>query len=277
MGIQTRLRGWYNHVESLSWAQKIYAGIFLTLAIVLTGLLGVYHKQLVEVIEPLKHSLNQSSWKWIYLATAVGLCSIPPLVGFATSITLTGYIFGVRFGFLVALVGSTVGAATAFTIYRWFLQDYAGKLISRNTHFRALTDALAGSPGLKLLVMIRFCPFPFSLSNAALSTIPSVSFSKFIFATVSASPRLLLHVFVGSRLASLAEEPGQDSGSFWANIVGIVGGIVLGIVTGLLIYRRTKAIAATYEDVNGRSESGARHGDDVDDNDSFDEPLLGRS
>lgn len=273
MAIQTRLRGWYKSVESLSWAQKTYAAVFLTLAIVLTALLGVYHRQLIEVIEPLKQSLNRSSWKWLYLALAVGLCSIPPMVGFATSITLTGYIFGVRFGFFVALLGSTTGAAIAFLLYRWCLQDYAGKLINRNTHFRALTDALAGSPGLKLLIMIRFCPFPFSLSNATLSTIPSVSFPKFIFATVCAAPRLMLHVFVGSRLASLAEEPGRDPGSFWANVVGVVGGIILGIVTGLLVYRRTKQIAAAYEDPADRAEAGGGM-NDSDTGDDFDEPLL---
>ncbi len=91
--------------------------------------------------------------------------------------------------------------------------------------------------------MIRYCPFPFSLSNAALSTIPSISVPKFMLATALATPRLLVHTFVGSRLASLAEGRGSDTKSTVVNWVGICGGIALGIGTGWLVYKRTKMIA----------------------------------
>lgn len=112
-----------------------------------------------------------------------------------------------------------------------------------NQNFMALTKALDGKEGLTLLTMIRFCPFPFSLANAALSTIPSITYPRFIFATTVSTLRLMVHAFVGSRLAGLAEAPDSDDQSRIVNWVGIAGGLSLGILTGVIVYRRTKAIS----------------------------------
>ncbi|BFZ53006.1 Tlg2-vesicle protein [Savitreella phatthalungensis] len=259
MTLKERVRSLLRFLSSLSLLQRVYAAVFLTLAILLTFVLAEYHQQLLAWVEPLKHELRKSSWKWIYIASAIAVVSVPPFVGFATSVTLAGFFFGVGFGFLVAVVGSTIGACAAFVLYRWFLSSYAIKLTSDNPHFRALTEALAGSPGRKLLIMIRFCPLPFSLSNAALSTIPSVSLPSFVFATLSASPRLLLHVFIGSRLASMTEDQGNDPRAFWLNAGSALAGVVLGVVTGFLIYKRTMKIAARFELASRDIENDSYH------------------
>lgn len=58
-------------------------------------------------------------------------------------------------------------------------------------------------------------------------------------------PKLLVHVFIGSRLAELAESGDKMSGFDRAvNYVGMLGGSLLGFSVGLFIYRRTMARAA---------------------------------
>lgn len=59
------------------------------------------------------------------------------------------------------------------------------------------------------------------------------------------SPKLLVHVFIGSRLALLAEKGDQMSaGDKAINYVSMAIGGAVGLTVGLIIYRRTMARAA---------------------------------
>ena len=75
-----------------------------------------------------------------------------------------------------------------------------------------------------------------------MSTIETVSPLYFTLATALASPKLLIHVFIGSRMAVIAWDGGQlDTATKAINWIGIIGGMILGAVTGYLIYQRTVA------------------------------------
>lgn len=94
--------------------------------------------------------------------------------------------------------------------------------------------------GLKLLVMIRLCPLPYSISNGAISTFPTVQPLVFALATLAATPKLLIVIFVGSRLAVIAESGEKmDIATKLVNWGSIIFGISLGILTGYVIYNRT--------------------------------------
>ena len=90
--------------------------------------------------------------------------------------------------------------------------------------------------------MIRLCPLPYSLSNGALSTFPTVKPAIFALATTIASPKLMIHVFIGSRLAAIARNGEKmDKSTKIINYASIVGGMIFGAATGYLIYQRTVA------------------------------------
>ena len=66
----------------------------------------------------------------------------------------------------------------------------------------------------------------------------------FALATTIASPKLLIHVFIGGRLAAIADnKENMDTGTKLVNYASIIGGIMLGIGTGYLIHQRTVARA----------------------------------
>ena len=97
--------------------------------------------------------------------------------------------------------------------------------------------------------MIRLCPLPYSFSNGAISTIPTVTWQSFMFATAIVSPKLLLHVFVGAKLGELAEKGDEmDAKTKAISYVSIVIGLVAGAVTGWVIYQQTKKRAAELEE-----------------------------
>ena len=61
----------------------------------------------------------------------------------------------------------------------------------------------------------------------------------FALATAFATPKLFIHVFIGAKLFELAEKGEKMGlGTKAVNYVSIVTGGIIGIVTGLLIYRR---------------------------------------
>ena len=105
-----------------------------------------------------------------------------------------------------------------------------------DTRFEALALVLKHD-GLKLLCMIRLCPLPYSLSNGAMSTFPTVQPLQFALATAITCPKLLIHVFIGSRLAVIAGEK-MDAKTKAINYTSIAIGAVLGILTGYIIYQR---------------------------------------
>ena len=113
--------------------------------------------------------------------------------------------------------------------------------MASDSRFAALSLVLKYD-GLKLLIMIRLCPLPYSLSNGALSTISTINAATFALATAIASPKLMIHVFIGSRLAAIARSGEKmDRSTKAINYASIVGGLIFGVVTGFLIYRRTLA------------------------------------
>jgi uncharacterized membrane protein YdjX (TVP38/TMEM64 family) len=121
------------------------------------------------------------------------------------------------------------------------------RLVSHDKRFAALSLTIKHD-GLKLLVMIRLCPLPYSLSNGAVATIPTVRWSSFALATALASPKLLLHVFVGAKLAEIAEKGGSmDAKTKTISYLSVIIGMMAGVITGWVVYRQTKARARRIE------------------------------
>ena len=81
------------------------------------------------------------------------------------------------------------------------------------------------------------------------STFPTVNVFNFVMATAAATPKLLIHIFVGSRLAAIAESGEKmDLGTKLINYFSIFAFTILGIVVGYLIYERTTERARQIEE-----------------------------
>jgi hypothetical protein len=97
-------------------------------------------------------------------------------------------------------------------------------------------------------------------------------------------PRLLIPVFIGSRLTSLTHEsPSSDPVQFWVNIISILLTGTVSFVTGVWIYRLTLEQMKQLEREGGDDlaadalEAGALLGDYSDEGEGEDEPLTVRA
>ncbi|TVY41260.1 Golgi apparatus membrane protein [Lachnellula subtilissima] len=248
--------------QSLSVPQRIAAIIALLIALVFGLLFLVYSERIFGFLAPAAKKWHSVTGGWIILWLMTFSCAFPPLIGYSTSVTIAGFVYGFPNGWFIVASATIVGSLASFMASRTVLSSYVHRLVGQDKRFEALALTLKHD-GLKILCMIRFCPLPYSLSNAAMSTFPTVNPLSFALATAISSPKLLIHVFIGSRLAVIAESEGgkMDAGTKAINYISIIVGGVLGVAVGWIIYQKTIARARELE--IEELEDGQRAGDVV--------------
>jgi uncharacterized membrane protein YdjX (TVP38/TMEM64 family) len=225
--------------QKLSPLQRGLVVAFLVLNIVLVILFFVYNERIFGFLKPYAVSWKQTTGGWTVLWALTFFTAFPPIIGYSTCGTLAGFVYGVGEGWLILASATIIGSTCSFLVSRSVLRKYVERLVANDKRFAALTLTLKHD-GLKLLCMIRLCPLPYSLSNGAISTFPTVHPLMYALATAIISPKLLIHVFIGSRLGKIGQEGGQMSfGAKAVNWISIFVGGLVGLFTGLYIYQRT--------------------------------------
>jgi uncharacterized membrane protein YdjX (TVP38/TMEM64 family) len=232
---------WYFGL-SIKW--RIIAVLATVVIWVVLILFAVYSHDLFVRLAPVAKSWRELPAGWLIMFLIVAATSFPPVIGYSTANTVAGFVYGFPLGWPIVASGTVIGSLLAFLASRTVLSTYVDRVVGRDRRFVALGQVLRRE-GILYLTAIRFCPLPYSLSNGFLATIPSISPVSFALATALASPKLLVHVFIGSRLAVLAEKGDKmgfgDKAINWLSM--LISGAV-GIAIGLVIYRRTMARAA---------------------------------
>ncbi|KAF4983011.1 hypothetical protein FZEAL_1483 [Fusarium zealandicum] len=228
----------------LSPAQRVLATAGVAVAGVLGVLALVYSHTFFKWLTPQAEKWRALPGGWILAFMLVFATSFPPVVGYSTASTIAGFVYGFPLGWPIVASGCTLGALCAFLASRTVLSKYVDRMVGRDHRFIALGQVLR-QEGIWYLTAIRFCPLPFSLSNGFLATIPSITPLAFTLSTAISSPKLLVHVFIGSRLALLAEKGDEmTAGDKAINYLSMMLGGAVGLAVGLIIYRRTMARAA---------------------------------
>ncbi|KAK4239817.1 hypothetical protein C8A03DRAFT_32093 [Achaetomium macrosporum] len=205
----------------------------------------VYSHRIFAALGPLAatwRAHGPAAWVLVWLATCA--TAFPPVIGYSTCVTVAGFVYGFPAGWPLAASATVAGSTAAFLSSRGIFAGYVQRLVGKDRRFVALGQVLRRD-GIGVLVMIRLCPLPYSLSNGFLATVGSIRPGVFALATAGATPKLLVHVFIGSRLALLAESGDKMSG--WDRAINYISMAVFGLIgfgVGLLIYRRTMARAA---------------------------------
>lgn len=242
--IQRRLVKVY---KKMSLLQRALVVVSLTGAIVVITLFFIYNQRFLLFVKPFAISWKRTTGGWTILWGLIFLSAFPPMVGYSTCSTLAGFVYGLGEGWLILASATVVGSTCSFLVSRFLLRKYVERLVANDRRFAALSLTLKHD-GLKLLVMIRLCPLPYSLVNGAISTFPTVHPLMYALATAIVSPKALIPVFIGSRLGAIGENGEQMStGAKAINWISIIITALVGAFTGWYIYQRTMARARQLE------------------------------
>lgn len=236
-----------------------------TLCLALGVMFAIFHSKVFELL-----LWFADSWRGLRAGPLIMFClitviSFPPLIGYSALCSLCGMMYGF-YGWFLVVFSTVIGSLISFLACKYLFKDYANRLANSNEKFAALTRTMQ-QDGFTLLWMIRLCPLPYSLSNGALASIPSVTPVNFVLATLATSPKLFMHIFIGDRIARLGAE--KDTASRIVDIISVLVTITVGSVTAYTIYIRTIERAESM-DMYTELELGHDSEDAIDFADDFD-------
>ena len=283
----------------LSPVQRAAVVAGLGLLVGLSVVAVVFNHRIFAALGPLAKSWRALPGGWLILFALTCATAFPPMVGYSSLCTISGLVYGFPLGWPIVAAASTLGSLAAFLASRTVMSGYVDRLVGKDHRFVAFGQVLRRD-GLGVLTAIRVCPLPFSLSNGFLATIPSIRPWAFAASTAMAryascssfsvlfslfslfspplwenkrkwgaeanpalqiSPKLAVHVFIGSRLGLLAEKGDEmttgDKAINWASMIVFSS---LGLGVSLLIYRRTMARAAELLRGEGATAEDAEEG-----------------
>ncbi|KAI1367338.1 tlg2-vesicle protein of [Xylaria arbuscula] len=254
--------------NSMTPLQQVISGVLGVVVLVLGILFLVFSHRIFAALRPVAEGWRSLPGGWVLLFFLSAITAFPPMIGYSTTVTIAGFIFGFPRGWFIIAGATIVGSTASFIASRTVLSAYVHRLVGEDRRFVALGHVLRHD-GLLVLAAIRFCPLPFSLSNGFLATIPSIPPGSFALATTLSTPKLLIHVFIGDRLAQIAEDEDMPLGTRIVNYLSILFGLVLGITVGWLVYRRTmrRAKELAVEEAAAGDANGALVADELGYND----------
>ncbi len=223
------------------WRPVLLVGAIVTV-MVLARVFGIGDRlaSLREWIEGLG-SLGPLVFLGLYVVAVV--VALPGAV-----ITLAaGALFGAVKGTILVSVGSTVGAALAFLIARYFAREATLGWLGKSDRFRKL-DRMTEERGAVIVALVRLVPvFPFNLVNYGFG-LTRVPFWTYVFwSWLCMLPGTILYV-VGADAATRAIADGRVP---WSLV--LAGGAILVILVLLVRYARGRLKAKPAADRAGAS------------------------
>jgi uncharacterized membrane protein YdjX (TVP38/TMEM64 family) len=173
---------------------------------------------------------------------------VAALPGSAITI-IAGAIFGSVLGIIVVSIASTVGAALAFLVGRYFARDATAKWLSKRERFRKLDD-LTEKHGAIIVALVRIVPiFPFNIVNYGFG-LTKVRFWTYVFwSWLCMLPGTALYV-VGTDAISQAIIQKKVP---WP-LIGVL--IAVGILLVVLVKLARKRLHEEDQEMNEASETG---------------------
>lgn len=242
--LQRRVLGQYNKLKP--WQKAVFS-ISGIVCLILSIFFLIYNERIFQSLLPFAKKWREIPGGWMILWGLIFTVSFPPLIGYSSLLTISGFVFGFPNGWFIAASATVAGSTVAFIFSRSILKNMVHRLVANDKRFAALALVLKHD-GLKLLIMFRLCPLPYSLSNGAVATIPTVHWGTFGLATALVSPKLMLHIFIGAQLEKIAESGGKmPAGAKALSYISIAIGAVAGVATGWFMYRKTTERAQQLE------------------------------
>jgi len=216
--------------SSRPWVKPVLLGLVLVVMLVAANVFGLGAR-----LEDLRAwILDLGAWGpvvFIALYAVAVVAAVP-----ASVLTIAaGAMFGSVVGVALVSVASTLGAAMAFAVARWFARDSVSRWLGTNERFSAL-DRMTSEHGAIVVAITRLVPiFPFTLLNYGFG-LTGVRFRTYIlWSWLCMLPGTILYV-VGADAVSKGLAEGRVP---WL-LVGIV--VAVAVSLAMIVHRARHAL-----------------------------------
>lgn len=180
------------------------SGILGVLWISFPPLAGLYILvELQDIASFLQHDLEHGFWAYVAVfAVTAGLGLLPTY----SQSFLGGWVFGMQWGLLGAIMGFTGGAAIGYLVARFVTGDSVDRWIDRHPRGRVIRDALARGSTLRtflVVTLLRLPPnSPFAMTNYALSATRVPFWLVMVATPLGMAPRTAIVCFLAAAAVS---------------------------------------------------------------------------
>ena len=87
-------------ITKLSLVQRIAAALLLMTALTLTVLFFVYNHAILEWLQPIALKWKNLNGGWLILWAMTFATAFPPMIGYSTCVTISGFVYGFPIGFV---------------------------------------------------------------------------------------------------------------------------------------------------------------------------------
>ncbi|EDO16421.1 hypothetical protein Kpol_1030p31 [Vanderwaltozyma polyspora DSM 70294] len=242
--------------------QRILLAIGGGLIGILALLMLIFHNKILHKLVEMSNDLKEKWSTPIVLVTLIFFVAFPPMIGFSLLSTTTGLIYGISFkGWVILAIGAVTGSICSFALFKTILHSRAEKLIQMNRRFAAFASILQENNSYWILALLRLCPFPYSLTNGAVGAVYGVSIKNFAIGNIITTPKLLIYLFIGSRIKNMGETESSASKIF--DLVSILLTVLaLGLTAWVLYFKTQKR----YQQLQDQSTINTSNDLDIDQN-----------
>jgi len=217
------------------WARKDWIVWYIVIAIVLvlTVLITVFDKQIVNWLTPAGRWMKSIPFGWCIPIAVLFIISFPPLFGHEIVAILVGVIWGLGLGFAIVAAGTFIGELGNYYAFKYCCRARGEKMEKEGIRYACLARVVREG-GFKVALIIRLSVIPGHFSTAVFST---CGMGVFVFALAAffSLPKQLVAVFIGVILEQSGTGTTSNTDTIISDVV-LVLTVIITIAAGYYIW-----------------------------------------
>jgi len=173
----------------------IIYGIALLVIIALVVLFAIFHTKIVVGLEPATNWAKRQTVGWLIPVGILVVLSFPPLAGHELVGLLCGITWGIGEGFGIMALGTVLGEALNYFVFKFWCTTRARKLENRKIMYACFARVIQEG-GFKVILAARYSLIPSHITTTMFAA-SGMKFYIFLATAILSLPKQLVTVYIG--------------------------------------------------------------------------------
>ncbi|PPQ67777.1 hypothetical protein CVT25_009080 [Psilocybe cyanescens] len=195
--LKTGAIDWKTMSNPKYWIRRewLWYYVLLVVILVITALVTIYHKQIVNWLTPVTQWLFDLKFGWLVPIGVLFVISFPPLFGHEIVAILCGLVWGLWVGFAIVAAGTFLGEVGNFYAFKYCCRSRGEKMERTKITYACLARVVRDG-GFKIALIARLSAIPGHFTTAVFSTC-GMGIIVFSIAAILSLPKQFITVYLG--------------------------------------------------------------------------------